>query len=69
MSSTSPAASSTRSLLEDLRALGEGRAPASLHPAVMAELGSGALTPVLDRLGDGYTYGDLKLVRAALERA
>ncbi|MBI4492370.1 MAG: helix-turn-helix domain-containing protein, partial [Chloroflexi bacterium] len=34
--------------------------------AVMAELGPGPLKPVMERLGEGYTYGELRLVRAAL---
>ncbi len=28
--------------------------------------GGGPLRPVLDRLGDGYNYGELRLVQAAL---
>mgnify|MGYP001336791958 CR=1 FL=1 len=32
----------------------------------MAEEGAGPLRPVLDRLGDGYSYGELRLVQAAL---
>jgi len=35
----------------------------------MAELGSAALRPIMDRLGDGYSYGELRLVRAALSRS
>jgi ATP-dependent DNA helicase RecQ len=34
--------------------------------AAMAELGPDYLKPALERLGEGYTYGELRLVRAAL---
>ncbi|MHB8574121.1 MAG: DNA helicase RecQ [Dehalococcoidia bacterium] len=36
--------------------------------AAMAEVGSWPLKPVMERLGDGYTYGELRLVRAVLVR-
>ncbi|HEX6506293.1 MAG TPA: DNA helicase RecQ [Chloroflexota bacterium] len=36
--------------------------------AIMTEIGHERLKPVLERLGDGYTYGELQLVRAALRR-
>jgi ATP-dependent DNA helicase RecQ len=36
--------------------------------AALAELGSAALKPILDHLGDGYTYAEIKLVRAASKR-
>ncbi len=32
----------------------------------MAELGTIPLKPIMERLRDGYTYGELRLVRAAL---
>lgn len=35
----------------------------------MAELGSTVLRPIMDRLGEGYSYGELRLVRAALSRS
>jgi ATP-dependent DNA helicase RecQ len=34
----------------------------------MAELGPAYLAPVKERLGEGYTYGELRLVRAVLNR-
>jgi ATP-dependent DNA helicase RecQ len=34
--------------------------------AAMDGDGGGPLRPVLDRLGDGYSYGELRLVQAAL---
>jgi len=33
--------------------------------AAMAEVGSALLKPIMDRLGEGYSYGELRLVRAA----
>jgi ATP-dependent DNA helicase RecQ len=35
--------------------------------AAIAEVGPERLGPIMDRLGDGYTYGELRLVRAALQ--
>ena len=35
--------------------------------AAMAEVGGDFLGPVMERLGEGYSYGELKLVRAALD--
>jgi ATP-dependent DNA helicase RecQ len=37
--------------------------------AAIAEVGADLLRPIMDRLGDGYSYGELKLVRAALARS
>ncbi|MBX5444709.1 DNA helicase RecQ [Sphaerobacter sp.] len=37
--------------------------------AAFAELGTSALTPVREYLGDGYSYFELRMVRAALSRA
>ncbi len=37
--------------------------------AAMAELGMSPLKPIMERLGEGYSYGELKWVRAALNRA
>lgn len=37
--------------------------------AVMAELGCEYLSPVLERLGDEYTYGELRFVRAITRRS
>jgi len=36
--------------------------------AAIAELGPTALKPLLEYVGDGYSYGELKYVRAALKR-
>ena len=36
--------------------------------AAMAEVGCETLKPVMEHLGDGYTYLELRVVRAALER-
>jgi ATP-dependent DNA helicase RecQ len=37
--------------------------------AALAELGAARLSPIMERLGPGYTYLELKLVRAALAQA
>lgn len=37
--------------------------------AAMAEVGMEKLAPVMEKLGEGYTYGELRLVRAALVAA
>ena len=34
--------------------------------AAFEEIGSDILSPVMERLGEGYTYGELRLVRAAM---
>jgi ATP-dependent DNA helicase RecQ len=36
--------------------------------AAFAELGPAPLKPVLERVGGDYTYGELRLVRAAMHR-
>ena len=37
--------------------------------AAIEEVGAPLLKPIMERLGDGYTYGELALVRAAMMRA
>ncbi len=37
--------------------------------AAIAEVGSERLRPIMDRLGEGYSYGELRFVRMALRRA
>jgi ATP-dependent DNA helicase RecQ len=34
--------------------------------AAISNVGAAFLRPIMDHLGDGYTYGEIKLVRAAL---
>jgi ATP-dependent DNA helicase RecQ len=34
--------------------------------AAISQVGAAFLRPIMDHLGDGYTYGEIKLVRAAL---
>ena len=36
--------------------------------AAIAELGPAPLKPIMERLGEGYSYGELKWVRARLGR-
>ncbi len=49
------------------RLLSEGKQRAI--EAVMVELGASPLKPIMERLGEGYSYGELKWVRAALNHA
>src|SRR5439155_1816351 len=37
--------------------------------AAIGRLGASPLRPIMDDLGEGYTYGEIKLVRAALGAA
>jgi ATP-dependent DNA helicase RecQ len=36
---------------------------------IMREIGDATLRPVIEQLGDGYSYAELNLVRAALRRS
>ncbi|PZS02077.1 MAG: DNA helicase RecQ [Chloroflexi bacterium] len=37
--------------------------------SVMSELGDNPLSPIMERLGDGYTYGEIRMVRAKMRNA